>query len=315
MQPGTSPPVVTSPLDLGPILKPWAAALAGPLGGAVELSLEEMGSASLKEWLEGRPDWALGSVEVAWDGTSQLALLAVSRAELERLAGEPAAGAAAEEQAWLGLLGEVLRCAADALLALPRAAALALSCNPGWTLPTPDLKELAALGLDALPDQARVARCAFRSATGASGTFHLALPEEFCVAVESLSPPDPSDGTPVVALVAFDPQLRRELKSALQADAPRVAEFPDLRAYLQSHAPARTRLIVLGLSLENRTALEQCRAIKRDAALKAVPVLMCAPAATRDLFLEAMGAGAQGFAVAPFENSIPTQLRRLEVTG
>jgi CheY-like chemotaxis protein len=115
----------------------------------------------------------------------------------------------------------------------------------------------------------------------------------------------------VVAVVAFDPKLRRELREAAKALHPEVAEFADAREYLQSKAVRRTRLLLLGVCLENRTALQHCRALRQEPRLKDVPLLMCAPTATRDLLLEAISAGAHGFAVAPFAETVPQQVRKI----
>ena len=290
----------------------WGAALPGELGGPAELGpAGEWRRVSLAEWLaEGGSARAAACMELAWADRAGLGLLTASRDGLAELAAGAGSAPEGEGERWQKPLDALLRSLVAALNETFASARGAVSCAPVWTLPSADPREVACAGADCLPDEARACRIECRIPGRAEPiSLDLALPAELweLEEAEATAPPD----EPVVAVLAFDTRMRREIRLAAEMVHPSVVDFADLRLYMQSDSAARTHLLILALSIENRTALEQCRALKSDPSLKAVPILMCAPTATRDLFIAAMAAGAEGFAVTPFEASVPAQLRRI----
>ncbi|HVP38482.1 MAG TPA: response regulator [Candidatus Saccharimonadales bacterium] len=321
-EPAAGAPAADAILDQA--IQGWAGRLAGPLAAPVELTPGEWQSVPASDWLALGQDWALGAVQLSWGGHSGTALVGVPRARLARLAG-PAEGAAEEASPASAqkLLEDLVESAATVLGGLRCAAGGSPACSPTWCRVQWDFQGLQQSDAEALAQELHANACLLKiEGRDFETQVNLGLPAEFAAdlapapaeaAPAAAAPPSaaPAGPAPVVAVMAFDARLRHELREAAQPLGSEVEEFADLRDYLQSPAARRTRLILLGVSLDNRTALEHCRAIRQDPALRQVPVLMCAPEATRDLLLQALKAGAHGFAVAPFPTSIPGQLKRL----
>ncbi len=125
------------------------------------------------------------------------------------------------------------------------------------------------------------------------------------------APAPEAPGPHTVVVLASQPELREELMHCLQALGHSALDFADLRSFLHSGVADRTRMLVLGISIVNQAPLEQCRLLRQNPELQHIPVLVCAPEATRELLLHAVQAGAQGFAVHPFDQTLPTHTDRL----
>jgi CheY-like chemotaxis protein len=298
-------------------LQRWSVGLAVPLGTAARIVPGGWQCLPVSDWLALGPDWALGALKISWHGGAGTALVGMPRGDLARLSGLE--GDAASEnppdvvtRLWNGLLDV----GAGAIAAARDTSGGSLGCEAAGSRVIWNQEELGDLAGEALAGELLISACTVQpEGREFAVALHVGVPpallEALAPAVAPTPVAAPAARGPVVAVVAFDPRLRRELRDAARALQQEVVEFADAREYLQSRVVRRTSLLLLGVCLENRTTLQHCRALRQEPRLKDVPLLMCAPTATRDLLLEAISAGAHGFAVAPFSESVPRQVKKI----
>ncbi|MBI5838269.1 MAG: hypothetical protein HZB25_13600 [Candidatus Eisenbacteria bacterium] len=299
---------------LGDAMRRMGGGLSVALGSPARIQTADWQSLPVADWLAMGQEWALVAVKATWAGGFGRAWLGVSRSDLPTLgapgAHEPGAGADADGRARvLGSLGEALGLVVSGM----RCQVGKPECQLEWSREEWDLAAIQELDPEALGGEAVVSSCTI-CVGERTADIHAGFALELALELAAGAPAPAATPAPrpkVVAVMAFDPRVRRELREAAKSLGAEVAEFVDLRDYMQARMPRRTRAILLGVSLENHTALEHCRALRQEKSLEAVPILMCAPTATKELLLQSIAAGAQAFAVAPFSNSIPAKLQKL----
>lgn len=113
--------------------------------------------------------------------------------------------------------------------------------------------------------------------------------------------------------------MRRVISSLLkdQLSNIRISEAPDGKTALQmlKHAEAEGKpfhFVVTDCHMPNMSGLDLLRAIRDDAPLRDLPVLLVTAEATRDAILEAAKAGADGYIVKPFNaDTLRDKLRQI----
>ncbi len=115
------------------------------------------------------------------------------------------------------------------------------------------------------------------------------------------SHPSNTISTPLTVLVIDDePQIRRALRSALQAQTTRVVEAKDGASGLDLAAAERPQLVVLDLGLPDMSGVDVCRALRE---WTRAPILVLSARHSDAEKVALLDAGADDYVTKPFSTS------------
>jgi two-component system KDP operon response regulator KdpE len=118
---------------------------------------------------------------------------------------------------------------------------------------------------------------------------------------QSIARSEASAATPLTVLVIDDePQIRRILRSALQAETTRVVEAKDGTSGLDLAATERPQLVVLDLGLPDMSGVDLCRALRE---WTRVPILVLSARHSDAEKVALLDAGADDYVTKPFSTS------------
>jgi DNA-binding response OmpR family regulator len=110
----------------------------------------------------------------------------------------------------------------------------------------------------------------------------------------------------VLVLVVDDsPQVRRLVRLTLESRSHRVQEAEDGRIAWQMMLAERPDLVIMDVRMPGPSGLEVCRAMRDDARLATVPIIILTADGLAELEHQASAEGAAGFMTKPFS---PTAL-------
>lgn len=113
-----------------------------------------------------------------------------------------------------------------------------------------------------------------------------------------------------ILLVEDEASLRRLIEYALQTRGYEVVVAADGRQGLDKARSESPDLILLDMVMPEMGGMEVLSALKKDARLKDIPVLIVTASAQKGDAEKAMGMGAAGYLIKPFH--VPTLYDRVE---
>src|ERR1051326_8283092 len=118
---------------------------------------------------------------------------------------------------------------------------------------------------------------------------------------QGITRPEGASSTPLTILIIDDePQIRRILRTALQAPATKVVEAKDGATALELAGSARPQLIVLDLGLPDMSGTEVCATLRQSTR---APILVLSARHSDAEKVALLDAGADDYVTKPFSTS------------
>ena len=110
-------------------------------------------------------------------------------------------------------------------------------------------------------------------------------------------------GKPRVLIVEDEPHIRLSLEILLERAGYETTSAADGEEGLYLIRQLRPDVVLLDIMMPKRNGYEVCRAVKSDALLRSIPVIMLTAKAQEVEVLKGLGLGASAYVTKPFGNA------------